>query len=187
MARDHHRSIPGRRLSYPLARAIIPAAMQRFRAKLYKIGYQRCVDVPAHVSRALGDESTIPVVGRAANVEFRSTLTPRGGGTHRLFVHSRVWRARGINLGDTFEIGLERDFVSRDPATPYDFLRALDDRPAARAVYDRASSALRREIGNWLAGAKRPETRERRIGAALDSLEARSSKRKPALAAKWRR
>jgi uncharacterized protein YdeI (YjbR/CyaY-like superfamily) len=37
---------------------------------------------------------------------------------------------------------------------------------------------LRREIGNWLAAAKRPETRERRIEAALDNLEARAAPNK---------
>jgi len=74
--------------------------MQRFRAKLYKIGYLRCVDVPPAVSGALGDEPSIPVCGEAAGVAFRSTLTPRGNGAHRLFIHSRVWRARWLDLGD---------------------------------------------------------------------------------------
>jgi hypothetical protein len=148
--------------------------MQRFRAKLYKIGYLRCVDVPAGVSRALGDESSIPVRGSAAGVTFRSTLTPRGNQMHRLFVHSRIWRAHRIDVGDTIEFQIERDMESREPDTPYDFLKALERRPAARGFYGKASSALRREIGNWLAAAKRPETRERRIEAALDNLEARA-------------
>ena len=148
--------------------------MQRFRAKLYKIGYLRCVDVPVGISRMLGDEPTIPVTGHAAGVDFRSTLTPRGNHAHRLFVHSRIWRPRHIDIGDSLEIALERDVESREPETPYDFLKALDGRPAARSVYDKASIAFRREIGNWLAGAKRTETRERRIEVALDNLEARA-------------
>lgn len=155
--------------------------MQRFRAKLYKIGFLRCVDVPRGVSRALGDEATIPVCGHAAGVPFKSTLTPRGSMAHRLFVHSRVWRARRLDLGDTLEVTLERDFESREPDTPYDFLKALETRPVARHVYDRASIALRREIGRWLAAAKRSETRERRIAAALDNLEQRSLPRPKAV------
>jgi hypothetical protein len=149
--------------------------MQRFRAKLYKIGYLRCMDVPPAASRALGDEPSIPVCGTAAGVAFRSTLTPRGNGAHRLFIHSRVWRARWLDVGDSLEVMIERDTESREPDTPYDFLKALETRPAARRFYDRASPALRREIGNWLAAAKRPETRERRIEAALDNLEARAA------------
>jgi hypothetical protein len=148
--------------------------MQRFRAKLYKIGYLRCVDVPVGISRVLGDEPTIPVRGHAAGIDFRSTLTPRGGCAHRLFVHSRIWRARWLDVGDSIEIMLERDYESREPDTPYDFLKALDARPVARRVYANASIALRRDIGRWLAAARRSETRERRIAAALDNLEARA-------------
>ena len=151
--------------------------MLRFRAKLYRIGYLRCVDVPPAVSRALGDGPNIPVAGRAGGVTFRSTLTPRGNQAHRLFVHSRIWRPRRLDVGDTLEIQLERDYESREPDTPYDFLRALRDRPAARGVYAQSSVAQRREIGNWLAAAKRRETRERRIEVALDHLEARASPR----------
>lgn len=148
--------------------------MQRFRAKLYRIGYLRCVDVPPGVSRALGDERTIPVAGRAMGVVFRSTLTPRGNQAYRLFVHSRVWRPRRLDIGDTLEIVLERDDESREPDTPHDLMRALESRPAARNVYAQSSVAQRREIGNWLAAAKRSETRERRIETALDHLEARA-------------
>ena len=155
--------------------------MQRFRAKLYRIGYLRCVDVPPAISRALGSEPNIPVVGHAGGVAFRSTLTPRGNQAHRLFVHSRIWRPRRIDVGDSLEILLERDHESREPDTPYDFLRALQGRPAARDVYAHSSVALRREIGNWLAAAKRSETRERRIETALDHLEARAPKAKSTL------
>ena len=148
--------------------------MLRFRAKLYRIGYLRCVDVPPAVSRALGDEPNIPVVGRAGGVPFQSTLTSRGNHAHRLFVHSRIWRPRRLDIGDSIEIQLDRDHVAREPDTAYDFFRALQSRPTARAVYDRSSVALRREIGNWLAAAKRSDTRERRIELALDQLESRA-------------
>lgn len=152
--------------------------MQRFRAKLYRIGYLRCVDVPPAVSRMLGDESVIPICASAAGVPFRSTLTPRGGGAHRLFVHSRIWRPRRLDIGDSIEIQIERDYESREPDTPHDLLKALQKRPAARGFYERASVALRREIGRWLAAAKRPETRERRVEQALDSLDARAARNK---------
>lgn len=40
---------------------------------------------------------------------------------------------------------------------------ALDAVPAARAWWDRAPASYRRLVTNWLAGAKRPQTRERRL------------------------
>jgi len=152
--------------------------MLRFRARLYRIGILRCVDVPGRISHALGGERNIPVRGKAAAIPFRSTLVARGKRAHRLFVHSRSWRTHGLDAGDRIEIELERDGEPRTVAVPPDFLRALDDRPAARRGYASAPDGLRREIADWVAAAKRAETRERRIEKALDVLEARAARRR---------
>jgi hypothetical protein len=152
--------------------------MHRFRARIYKIGLLRCVDVPAAVSRKLGDEVVIPVRGHAQGIAFRSTLTARGKGRHRLYVHSRAWRKHGLDAGDLIDIRIERDDEPRDVETPKDFLRALEDRPLARAYFLSATDALRREIANWLAAAKQKSTRERRIERAMDALEQKSRRPK---------
>lgn len=155
----------------------MPADMHSFRAKLYKIGFLRCVDVPPNVSQALDDPGAIPVRGSVARIAFQSTLTPRGAGRHRLYVHSRIWRPLRLDIGDSVEIMIERDHESREIATPRDLLRALERRPAARAAFRSSTVARQREISNWLVAAKRPETRERRIEQALDTLEGRGARR----------
>jgi hypothetical protein len=153
------------------------ADMHRFRAKLYKIGFLRCVDVPPAVSQMLDDPGAISVRGSVARIAFESTLTPRGAGRHRLYVHSRVWRPLHIDIGDSVDITIERDHESREIATPRELLRALERRPAARAAFRSSTPAQQREISMWLGAAKRPETRERRIEQALDTLEARAKPR----------
>jgi len=152
--------------------------MQRFRAPLYKIGMLRCVDVPLKVSRRLGGESSIAVRGRAGGVPFRTTVVARGGGAHRLYVHSRAWRPQHLDSGDTIGIEIERDDEPRGVAMSGEFLRALDDRPAARAEFLASGAGLHREIANWLAAAKQAVTRERRIEKALDTLESRGEQRR---------
>ncbi len=152
-------------------------SMHRFRAKIYKVGILRCVDVPVGASRRLGQDSAPPVRGRIEGVEFRSTLRPRGKCAYRLFVHSRIWRPRGLDAGDSVRIAIERDAEPREvPSLPADFLRALDDRPVVRAYVATIAPSTRREIALWLAAAKRSETRERRIAVALDRLEERAVK-----------
>ena len=153
--------------------------MHRFRAALYRVGILRCVAIPLRVSRSLGTESTPPVRGTIDGVPFRSTLLARGGGAYRLVVHSRIWRARGVDEGDTVAVAIERDLEPRnDLPLPADFLRALDDRPTVRAYVATLTPAVRREIAAWLAAAKRRETRERRIETTLDRLEAMAEKRR---------
>ena len=152
--------------------------MHRFRAKLQRIGLLRCVDVPARISHALGETGRMAVSGTAHGVPFRSTLIPRGGGCHRLYVHSRSWRGFGLDAGDAIEIALQRDDAPRDAPVPADFLRALDDRPRARDFYRTCGEGLRREIANWIAAAKQATTRQRRIEKALDALEVKAEKRR---------
>ena len=76
-------------------------AVYHFRGVLYAVGVNRCVDVPAEVSEALGGETHIRVRGTVGGEEFRSNLAPRGGGKHRLFVHSGIWRKLSIDVGDS--------------------------------------------------------------------------------------
>ena len=153
--------------------------MHRFRATLYKIGNLRCVDLPARASGAFGPEKAPPVRGTIEGIAFRSTLLPRGEGAYRMFVHSRIWRTRGLDAGDATAIAIERDDEPRaDLPLPRDFVRALEDRPVARAYAATIAPSLRREIAAWLAAAKRAETRERRIMAALDRFEEMASRRR---------
>jgi uncharacterized protein YdeI (YjbR/CyaY-like superfamily) len=46
------------------------------------------------------------------------------------------------------------------------------DKPA-RAAFDALSYTRRKEYAQWIEEAKRPETRERRLGRVLDELRAR--------------
>ena len=53
---------------------------------------------------------------------------------------------------------------------PEDFARALDADPAARAAYDKLSYSRKREHVLTIEGAKKAETRIRRIETALATL-----------------
>ena len=53
---------------------------------------------------------------------------------------------------------------------PADFARALDADPVARAAYDRLAYSHKREHVLAIEGAKKPETRARRIEKALAML-----------------
>jgi uncharacterized protein YdeI (YjbR/CyaY-like superfamily) len=52
--------------------------------------------------------------------------------------------------------------------TPADLLAALDANPAARATFDGFPPSCRRDYVEWVAEAKRPETRAKRIAQASE-------------------
>jgi uncharacterized protein YdeI (YjbR/CyaY-like superfamily) len=52
--------------------------------------------------------------------------------------------------------------------TPVELDLALDSNPAARATFDGFAPSCRREYVEWVVEAKRPETRDKRIGQAVE-------------------
>ncbi len=50
-----------------------------------------------------------------------------------------------------------------------DFARAMAAVPGVREFFDKLTAAVRRNTLNWIAAAKRPETRAKRIAAAVEA------------------
>ena len=64
-----------------------------------------------------------------------------------------------------------------EAAVPLDLRKALAATPAAKAAWSDLTSVARRDFLRWVAAAKQPETRRRRIDQACDMLTA--GKRRP--------
>jgi len=148
-----------------------------FHARLYKLGVNRAIDVPAQVSKSLGGAGYIPVQGWIAGIPITSTLVPRGNGRHRLFVHSRIWNRLKIDKGDFVEVLLTHGEPPKEPPIPEDLALALQMTKGASQAFRQVTSALRREFINWIQAAKQPETRAKRIRKGLPVVIARASKR----------
>lgn len=101
------------------------ATVQYFRAKIYAVGANRCVDVPERVTQALGGQTHVPVIGTVGGRRFRSNLAPRGGGMHRLFVHSDIWRKLGVDVGDVVDVEINRDVEEWEIPVPADLSEAM--------------------------------------------------------------
>jgi hypothetical protein len=152
--------------------------MHRFTAVLGRVGQNRCVDVPAAVSQALGGAAHVAVRGTMLGIPFRSTLVPRGGGRHRLFVHSRVWRTLALRERAPIRVALEADLTPRGINGPADLVAALARRPTAGELYAALTPTLKAEIIRWIRSAKSPATRERRLEVGMDRLEEMAHRRR---------
>lgn len=78
--------------------------------------------------------------------------------------------AAGVETGDEVEVELEFDPDARVVVEPADFTRALRADPVARTAYERLPEGRKREHVRAIEGAKKPETRARRIENALAAL-----------------
>ena len=145
-------------------------AVHRFRANLYAVGLNRCVDVPPEVTHALGGETHIRVKGRVGGEPFRSNLAPRGGGMHRLFVHSGIWRQLGVDVGDVVDVEIERDDEEWEITLPADLAEAMPPGSDALEAFQALTVPNRKRFIDRIEESKTPATRERRIEQGVQLL-----------------
>lgn len=70
------------------------------------------------------------------------------------------------------EVMLELDEAPRDVDVPAALASALDADPAAKAAFEALAFTHRKEYARWVQEAKRDDTRERRVGQALEMIRA---------------
>jgi hypothetical protein len=143
---------------------------EAFSTTIYKLGINPCVDVPERVSKAFGRRGYVPVEVTLAGHTFRTTLVPRGGGRHRLFINGEMRKAAGVETGDTVHVALRLDTKSREIPAPEDLLKALRAASGAYQALEELTPYRRREILRWVLDAKTPETRARRIRRVIEHL-----------------
>ncbi|HEU0129469.1 MAG TPA: YdeI/OmpD-associated family protein [Mycobacteriales bacterium] len=131
------------------------------------------VRLPDEVAAAFGTRRQVRVRGTVDGVAYRGNLMPTGGGAFCLGVHKATREAARRTFGDTVRVTVERDDEPREVDVPPDLQAALDADPAARAAFDRLAPSHRREHADAVAGAKRPETRARRVEKTLEMLRAK--------------
>ena len=147
---------------------------QRFRAAIYRVGMNYCVDVPATVGVSIGGETYVNVAGEVAGTSFRSRLTPRGGGAYRLFLNGEVRSAAGVGVGDVVEVELWRDLASRGVAQlPHDLVAAVAQIDGAEQAFEEMTEARRAGMVAFLEGARTPVTRAKYLRRVVDEARGR--------------
>jgi hypothetical protein len=134
----------------------------------------RGLEVPSEVVEALGGGKR-PAVTITINGHSWKSRVAIMRGRYLLGLSQANRKAAGVVTGDQVEVELEIDTEPRAVVEPVDFARALDADPVARAAYDRLSYGHKREHVLAIDGAKKAETRMRRIEKALAMLRREES------------
>ena len=121
--------------------------------------------------RAVFGRARAPVVVTLNGHSYRSTIFNMGG---EVFVPLRKSNreAAGVEGGQTIEVTLTLDTAPREIEPP-DGLAAALAAAGVREAWDKLSFTAKREDAEGVESAKRPETREKRIVAAVERLRAR--------------
>ena len=148
----------------------------RFSAKLEPAEVGTYVVIPPGVVAALRATGRTSVTGTIDGQPFSNQIMPytfEGVGRQVVMVVNKSVRT-GLrkNAGDSVEFVLARDARSRSTsvAVPVELEQALAANPSARAAFEAMPPSHRREHSEFVAGAKRGETRRRRAAQTIDRL-----------------
>lgn len=146
--------------------------MARFDAVLQPdpTGAGTFVRVPRELNAKLGLQGRPKVQALIAGQPYRGSLMPMGDGSFGLGVLKSIQHAAGVARGDRITVELELDTAPRVIDPPDDLEKALARNKKAAAAWEKLSYTNKREMTRSLEEAKKPETRERRLAAALERL-----------------
>jgi len=128
------------------------------------------VPIPKAIAAKLGFKGMPKVNAVIAGTPYRGSLMPMGDGTYCLGVLKSIQEAAGVGYGDSITIDLELDTAPRTVALPADLANAIAHDKKATSAWEALSYTNKKEMARLLEEAKRPETRERMLAQAVESL-----------------
>jgi hypothetical protein len=146
--------------------------MIQFKAELQARGPAAAIVLDDAQVTVVGEGAKrFPVVATVNGYTWRTTVA-RMGGESLVGLNREVRQGAQVEAGDVVDVTLDLDTAPRDVEVPEALARALADDPEAEAAFARMAFTHRKEYARWVAGAKRDETRDRRVVQALEMIRA---------------
>jgi bacteriocin resistance YdeI/OmpD-like protein/uncharacterized protein DUF1905 len=127
------------------------------------------VEIPFDVKAAYGS-ARAKVRVTVNGVTLRTTVAVYDGRSYIGF-RKEILDAAGLEMGKTITVAIEPDAAPRLVEVPDDLQRALAKNAAARKLFESLSYSHRKEHAQWVAGAKKEETRARRVARVIEMLK----------------
>ena len=140
-------------------------ASRRFKATIVRDGAMCLIPLPFDPKSVFG-KVRAPVKVTLNGYTYRSTIAAMGGPAC-IPLRKSNREAAGLEGGETVDVRLDLDTEPRVARPPADLLKALKAAPGALQGWQALSYTHQREHVEAIEGAKKPETRARRIDAAV--------------------
>lgn len=144
--------------------------MVRFSSELESGGGNKAgFVVPDAVVDELGGGGRPQVTVTVDGFSYRSSIA-RMGDRYMVGMSTERREAAGVTVGDTYDVDVELDTAPREVELPDDLGAALDAEPAAKEFWQTLSYSKQQWHVLQVTGAKKPETRAKRVAAAVAML-----------------
>ena len=127
--------------------------------------------------RSVFGKLRVPVKVTVNGYTYRSTIAAMGG-PPCVPLRKSNREAAGLEGGETLTVRLDLDTDKREVTAPADLVRALKATPGASDRWRALSYSHQREHVEAIEDAKKPETRARRVAAAVKMIQETGKKSK---------
>lgn len=144
-----------------------------FKARLRSFdepGTSAFIVIPEKIMAAFTPRKRVQVKARINGYMYRTTIVNMGHGP-MIGLRKSVRESAGVTAGDTVGVTLELDLERRTVSIPTDLRRAMTKREVA--AFESMSYTHRKEYVEAIEGAKREETRAKRIMLAVVAARSR--------------
>jgi bacteriocin resistance YdeI/OmpD-like protein/uncharacterized protein DUF1905 len=153
------------------------AASQRITTTIFRDGSVCFIPVTFDPRRVFG-KIRAPVKVTLNGYTFRSTIAAMGG-PPCIPLRKSNREAAGLEGGETLEVVIALDTGTREVKPPADLVKALKASPPPWDRWKDLSFSHQREYVEAIEGAKKPDTRMRRVAGAARAIGKRAARRKP--------
>ncbi|HLP57493.1 MAG TPA: YdeI/OmpD-associated family protein [Candidatus Deferrimicrobium sp.] len=128
------------------------------------------IEFPYDAEKEFGKKGQVKVQAEFDGYAYRGSLAKMGYRCHRLGLTKEIRNAIGKNSGDIVHVLIKEDIEPRLVEIPAGFAKLLDQNPDAKTNFEKLSFTHRKEYAQWITGAKKEETRNKRLEEAIRML-----------------
>jgi hypothetical protein len=148
--------------------------MLKFKAPIEIIGINPFVFLPDPILTAIFEQAgknkgAIPVKGLVNGKAYTQTLV-KYSGFWRLYINMIMLKNSPGRIGETIEVTIGFDPVDRTITPHPKLMKALDQNREAKAVFERISPSLRKEIVRYISNLKTEVSIDQNVVKAIDFL-----------------
>ena len=148
--------------------------MQSFRARIFKIGINPYVFVPAATLKSIfkeanKDKGPIPIKIIINDVPFIQTLV-KYSGQWRLYLNAPMRETAGKDVGDMIKISVAFDPADRSVPVHPKLKKALSSNKQAATIFESLPPSRRKEIARYINSLKTEEKVDENVEKAINFL-----------------
>ena len=148
-----------------------------FKAKIYKVGINPCVDVPEKITtRLLARRGYIPILGKINGHPFHQHLVPVKNADYRLYVNIPMMKGASVAVGDTARFEIEQGDLEPIKMEMPAVLKSRLKKEKLLNEFEKLIPSRQKEINRYIDSLKTDDARQKNVERVTKMLEEKRTK-----------